>query len=155
MERPNDLPNPENSVSFEDVAEVEVINHGDAEQRQVALRRREEERANQGGSMQELKPCPCCGSSNGLYVLQDEKYGEWSVFCDICKTSLHNENHCDTRDDAISAWNRRAERTCRNLNPPSCRDFECSECGESSEFTPGFMPNYCPNCGARVIEEGV
>lgn len=45
------------------------------------------------------------------------------------------------------------ERTCRNLNPPSCRDFECSECGESSEFTPGFMPNYCPNCGARVVEE--
>lgn len=25
--------------------------------------------------MQEIKPCPCCGSSNGLYVLQDEKYG--------------------------------------------------------------------------------
>lgn len=44
------------------------------------------------------------------------------------------------------------ERTCRNLNPPSCRDFECSECGESSEFTPGFMPNYCPHCGARVEE---
>ena len=31
MERPNDLPNPENSVSFEDVEEVEVIGHGDAE----------------------------------------------------------------------------------------------------------------------------
>lgn len=44
-----------------------------------------------------------------------------------------------------------SERTCRNLNPPSCRDFECSECGESSEFTPGFMPNYCPHCGARVV----
>ena len=125
------------------------------EQRQVALRRRAEERANQGGSMQELKSCPCCGSSNGLYVLQEDEYGEWSVFCDMCKTSFHNENHCDTREDAISAWNRRAERTCRNLNPPSCRDFECSECGESSEFTPGFMPNYCPHCGARVIEEGV
>lgn len=82
-------------------------------ERQVALQRRAEERANQGGSMQELKPCPCCGSSNGLYVLQDEKYGEWSVFCDMCKTSFHNENHCDTREEAISAWNRRAERTCR------------------------------------------
>lgn len=105
--------------------------------------------------MQELKSCPCCGSSNGLYVLQEDEYGEWSVFCDMCKTSFHNENHCDTREDAISAWNRRAERTCRNLNPPSCRDFECSECGESSEFTPGFMPNYCPHCGARVIEEGI
>ena len=31
MERPNDLPNPENSVSFGDVAEVEAIGHGDAE----------------------------------------------------------------------------------------------------------------------------
>ena len=31
MERPNDLPNPENSVSFEDVAEVEVLEYGDAE----------------------------------------------------------------------------------------------------------------------------
>ena len=81
-------------------------------ERQVALQRRAEERANQGGSMQDLKPCPCCGSSNGLYVLQDEKYGEWSVFCDMCKTSFHNENHCDTREEAISAWNRRAERTC-------------------------------------------
>ena len=30
MERPNDLPNPENTVSFEDVAEVEVIEYGDA-----------------------------------------------------------------------------------------------------------------------------
>ena len=49
-------------------------------------------------------------------------------------------------------WNRRAERTCRNLNPPSCRNFECSECGESSEFTPGFMPDYCPYCGAKVVQ---
>ncbi len=63
--------------------------------------------------MQELKSCPCCGSSNGLYVLQEDEYGEWSVFCDMCKTSFHNENHCETRDDAVSAWNRRAERTCR------------------------------------------
>lgn len=31
-------------------------------------------------------------------------------------------------------------------------DGECSECGESIEFTPGFMPNYCPNCGAKVVE---
>lgn len=31
MERPNYLPSPENSVSFEDVEEVEVIDHGDAE----------------------------------------------------------------------------------------------------------------------------
>ena len=112
-------------------------------ERQVALQRRAEERANQGGSMQELKPCPCCGSSNGLYVLQDEKYGEWSVFCDMCKTSLHNENHCETRDDAVSAWNRRAERTCRIV---------LMDMAGNPIYRKG-KPNYCPHCGARVIEE--
>ena len=31
MERTNGLPNPEDPVSFEDVAEAEVTGHGDAE----------------------------------------------------------------------------------------------------------------------------
>lgn len=104
--------------------------------------------------MQELKPCPCCGSSNGLYVLQDEKYGEWSVFCDMCKTSLHNEDHCDTREDAVSAWNRRAERTCRVV---SAKEFGgvgyapgCSECGW--QMADSMWHNYCPNCGSRVVD---
>lgn len=115
--------------------------------------------------MQELKPCPCCGSAIGLYVLQDEKYGEWSVFCDICKTSLHNENRCDTRDDAISAWNRRAERTCEFFYDEKMAEYACSACGE---LVSGSNPDYeyevshlavlesfeyCPFCGARVIEE--
>lgn len=117
-------------------------------ERQVALQRRAEERANQGGSMQELKPCPCCGSSNGLYVLQDEKYGEWSVFCDMCKTSFHNENHCDTREEAISAWNRRAERTCRIV----LMDMAGNPLYRTGTLNKG-KPNYCPHCGARVIEE--
>ena len=108
--------------------------------------------------MQELKPCPCCGSSNGLYVLQEDEYGEWSVFCDMCKTSLHNENHCETRDDAVSAWNRRAERTCRmeyneewsgdELYPTEC--YNCSEC---HHMTSDGMPSYCPNCGAKVVSD--
>lgn len=25
---------------------------------------------------EELRPCPFCGSSNGLYVLQEDEYGE-------------------------------------------------------------------------------
>lgn len=75
--------------------------------------------------------------------------------------SVYIEHDCDHEEpyvvDGHVFYGRKAvryvpERTCRNLNPPSCRDFECSECGESSEFTPGFMPNYCPHCGARVEE---
>ena len=108
---------------------------------------------------EELKPCPCCGSSNGLYVLQDEKYGEWSVFCDMCKTSFHNENHCDTREEAVSAWNRRAERTCHLIHEVEEEDDEffdavelhyyvCSECGWNNR--PDAY--YCDSCGAKVVE---
>ena len=108
--------------------------------------------------MQELKPCPCCGSAIGLYVLQDEKYGEWRVFCDMCKTSFHNENHCDTRDDAISAWNRRAERTCRmEYNEQWSHDeyypTECYNCSECGHMTYDGVPTFCPNCGAKVVDE--
>lgn len=109
---------------------------------------------------EELKPCPCCGSSNGLYVLQDEKYGEWSVFCDMCKTSFHNENHCDTREEAVSAWNRRAERTCHLIHEVEEEDDEffdtvelhyyvCSECGWNNR--PDAY--YCDSCGAKVVGE--
>lgn len=101
---------------------------------------------------EELKACPFCGSKAEMVT---NRSGDNFVRCTnrqcAAKTRLYHENEAGAR----LAWNRRSERTCRNLNPPSCRDFECSECGESSEFTPGFMPNYCPNCGARVIEEGV
>ena len=108
---------------------------------------------------EELKPCPCCGSSNGLYVLQEDEYGEWSVFCDMCKTSLHNENHCETRDDAVSAWNRRAERTCHLIHEVEEEEDEffdtvelhyyvCSECGRNNR--PDAY--YCDSCGAKVVE---
>ena len=108
--------------------------------------------------MQELKPCPCCGSSNGLYVLQEDEYGEWSVFCDMCKTSLHNENHCDTREEAISAWNRRSERTCRmEYNEQWSHDeyypTECYNCSECGHMTYDGVPTFCPNCGAKVTDE--
>lgn len=102
----------------------------------------------------ELKPCPFCGGSE-IYAEEYEHHPgamRWRVFCAGCMAGVDTGTR-QSMWQAVQDWNRRAERTCRNLNPPSCRDFECSECGESSEFTPGFMPNYCPNCGARVIEE--
>lgn len=129
--------------------------------------------------MSELLTCPFCGGKasirreDDMWIVECRHHGWSSKDDDGCSyagdISLYVEisgkvNHWTheleyaekdidlAKKKAIEAWNRRAERTCRNLNPPSCRDFECSECGESSEFTPGFMPNYCPNCGARVEE---
>lgn len=119
----------------------------------------DDERREVARRLRELKPCPCCGSSNGLYVLQEDEYGEWSVFCDMCKTSLHNENYCETRDEAVSAWNRRAERTCHLIHEVEEEDDEffdtvelhyyvCSECGWNNR--PDAY--YCDSCGAKVVE---
>ncbi|MDD6945088.1 MAG: hypothetical protein PUI67_05570, partial [Collinsella sp.] len=60
--------------------------------------------------------------------------------------------------------------TCKNTLPKNWGTFECSECGAQFEVNCVFMtasgnddsepmiPNYCPNCGARVVsgdgEEG-
>lgn len=62
-----------------------------------------------------------------------------------------------TVDEAVAAWNRRAERTCRmeyneewsgdELYPTEC--YSCSEC---CYMTSDGMPSYCPACGARVVE---
>lgn len=92
---------------------------------------------------------------DGMEIRFDSE-ADAAEFFDIPKSSIRdcvNGRQTQTHGFEWAKDTRRAERTCRNLNPPSCRDFECSECGESSEFTPGFMPNYCPNCGARVVEE--
>jgi DNA-directed RNA polymerase subunit RPC12/RpoP len=58
-----------------------------------------------------------------------------------------------------------AERTCKNVGE-RC-DFACSECGARlyTETSDGYTmilgdeetillnPNYCPNCGAKVVDE--
>lgn len=101
----------------------------------------------------ELKPCPFCGGAAHASLAAYASGATAHALCDGCGAAVlgYGRGERGLRD-AVKRWNRRAERTCRDLNPPSCRDFECSECGESSEFTPCFMPNYCPNCGARVEE---
>lgn len=55
--------------------------------------------------------------------------------------------------------NSRAERTCRCTTDDSAWCFACSECGKSFPRSKLHLAhnhgeiNYCPNCGAKVIEE--
>lgn len=51
----------------------------------------------------ELKPCPFCGAPKWLYVLEDDD-GEWYVFCNACKTSVHSEYN-ETSEYAVKTWN--------------------------------------------------
>lgn len=64
--------------------------------------------------------------------------------------------------DEIAAWNSRAERTCHDVKP-LLSYFKCDSCGMEDMggtelwIRDGFYrlqkPNYCPNCGCKVVDE--
>ena len=103
-----------------------------------------------------LKPCPLCGSGARVY---DDGAGcldsvpAWIVVCDDedgcgCETAFF-----DTRDEAVAAWNRRAERTCTIVHEEDSFPH-CSACGSLDVVHDVYGPfDFCPHCGARVVRE--
>ncbi len=55
--------------------------------------------------MTDLKPCPFCGNENVRVYVGLMEFHDGEVACDDCGGSCGNY---PTRDDAIAAWNRRA-----------------------------------------------
>ena len=53
----------------------------------------------------------------------------------------------DLIERTIKVMERSMERTCKYI-AGFCDYPECTECGESLDY----IPNYCPNCGAEVVE---
>ena len=49
------------------------------------------------------------------------------------------------------------ERTCRAVNTRDAGfnewDFNCSECGHLLATNAFYRPNYCTNCGAKVVDK--
>lgn len=105
--------------------------------------------------MSELKPCPFCGSG-WLYETRRSGYCDETptMFCNSCKAVVTWEQveeegvNDETRTFVREHWNTRAERTCRNEWEIG---FLCSECGVAVSGLNSI--NYCPNCGARVVEQ--
>ena len=84
----------------------------------------------------------CASIDNGVYNYKTEKTEYTQEEIERCKKV------------AIETWNTRAERTCRNLGGEEgtnyeLYDFGCSTCGYCADIT---EPNYCPYCGAKVID---
>ncbi|MDR3845708.1 MAG: Lar family restriction alleviation protein [Eggerthellaceae bacterium] len=114
--------------------------------------------------MTELKPCPFCGGEAKIRMYRtfiDEYHGigtKYYVECSECLVNRHLGKL--TENEAIEAWNTRAERTCTNVY--AGREFECSECGmqwhlldredEMEEWAHVRKPSYCPSCGAKVVK---
>lgn len=109
--------------------------------------------------MEELKPCPFCGSTN-VHMSDGEKDWMQYVYCEDCNAIGPDGN---TMISYAEAWNQRAERTCKNTDNKD--GFTCSACGcvileddlscLSGQGRLRFLlhyPHYCPNCGAKVVE---
>lgn len=107
-----------------------------------------------------LLPCPFCRSEFTQVRYMGGKWQEPSAFssgyrgecCDCGATTAAY----DTEAEAIAAWNTRAERTCHiveigeQVDDTLVSDYEFS-CGHTICWAHTYEPNYCPNCGARVI----
>ena len=105
----------------------------------------------------ELKPCPFCGGKARI-VSVSERY---TVGCTImrCRGNWLTARDYYTKDEAAEAWNTRAERTCQEVEVTSRYQpyvtymTACSLCGGTLAVDEYSAPNYCPSCGARVVEE--
>lgn len=119
----------------------------------------------------ELKPCPFCG--------EKVAWREYSLFakriaidkglplvpmirCESCGAMVSFDPIEDPepnykKEAAGTLWNTRAERTCKmitNGDADFAATLACSVCGnvESVYAISADEFNYCPNCGAKVVE---
>lgn len=118
-----------------------------------------------------MDPCPFCGGRAWIQYWEYPTGGgmEGRAVCGGCHVSTSRDfqsgrmTYLPTDEDitkpllikrVIETWNRRAERTCRDLTPTR-REFTCSACGCEAEVYIHSEETgaYCPNCGARVVDE--
>ena len=120
--------------------------------------------------MSELLPCPFCGGE--AEVLNDLRKPEFYPFSVHCTECISWSNTYSTEAEAIAAWNSRAdyhgyeqaaieswesikawnsraERTCEIVYKGDLW-WKCKSCGEEMR-TIKSDPNYCPNCGCKVV----
>lgn len=101
------------------------------ERREVAARLRNWE------SFKEIfRESPICAV---IDVLGVEGYLDWRGVCELLANLIEPE----------------PERTCHNIGGEEgtnyeLYDFGCSSCGYGADVTD---PNYCPHCGAKVVNE--
>ena len=113
--------------------------------------------------------CAFCGHDEARVIVVDEVT---DAGCEEATVPLYAAScpYCGARgpmalsdDEAVEAWNRRAERTCQivvsvDRSPASYggRVHRCSTCGKAlpgALFRNGWTQlDYCPRCGARVTE---
>lgn len=86
-------------------------------------------------------------SMNGGYL--------FGIMCNDCRS---RGDVYDTEAEAIAAWNTRSAGTCevvafiehKLFDEPDAVEFSCGH--DVMVFGREMIPNYCPNCGAKVVK---
>lgn len=113
--------------------------------------------------MTELLPCPFCGSKPAVNFGRnaDEEWAYVTCNCGVRTRNYHGDTDKEVSRKAADAWNTRAERTCKPLGTirydyeGGYAGFEYEtelSCGHKWRDAYGDYPNYCPSCGAKVVE---
>ena len=108
----------------------------------------------------ELKPCPFCGGKATISV-HDNHYQPCCTNDNCIAADLYNEwLYPRSYERAVREWNTRAERTCHDT-AQEARSFTCSVCGthchtltrkDTTDHWERRIPEFCPSCGAKVVE---
>lgn len=114
--------------------------------------------------MSELLPCPFCGGEANTLHRPHVLDWRYSVGCndDECRGFIGLSWLYKTEAEAIAAWNSRTERTCKPIGTirydyeGGYAGFEYEtelSCGHIWRDTYGDYPEYCPNCGRKVVDK--
>lgn len=103
--------------------------------------------------MSEMLPCPFCGAEGIIWPFREHPF-----YVAICKDGCGCQlGDFKTREEAMRAWNTRAEQTCEMKYVKSgvlYHVWRCAGCGYEYAENVGeieIVQNYCPNCGRRVV----
>ena len=98
--------------------------------------------------MTKLKSCPFCGGEAKMVCDVTCGYELFRVFCTNCRAQA---NYGWLEAEAVELWNTRAERTTTMTTDADSQNwYSCDSC--DADGYAATIPNFCPNCGAKVVE---
>lgn len=103
-----------------------------------------------------LISCPICGKKPKRYICK-RNLEDWYDVIYECRDKGHTVTVEGENDlEAIEVWNTRYERTCEmhhaEWDDGQCVwGCKCTECGHRFTYETGKIWNYCPKCGARIV----
>ena len=107
--------------------------------------------------MKELKPCPFCGSE--WHEDDDDGWIRIDHLKDCYLSAISSSTTWFIKQSMDKTWfaehwNTRAERTCEVTEYNDCGPHaeDCTIVLSCGHRTLGYIPNYCPSCGAKVVE---